>query len=191
MSTKPILFNTDMKSIRFPPPTADEEIRAILANRKTATRRAVKEPYYIDDAEASRVSGLAIHRGTRMTDGMPYPHQPYRPGDILYVREAWTMLLGSYLYRANQRPGMKNPGKWLPSIHMPREAARIFLRVMGVRVEQLYAITGKQARAEGFLTRDAFIRAFLTMYPDCTVKSWVWVIEFERISKEEAENHGY
>ena len=40
---KPTLFNTDMKSLRFPPPTADEEIRAILANRKTATRRAVKD----------------------------------------------------------------------------------------------------------------------------------------------------
>jgi len=73
---KPILFNTDM-------------VRAILEGRKTVTRRVVKEPYYIDDEEMSRGSGLAMHRGTSMTDGMPYPDQPYRPGDILYVRETW------------------------------------------------------------------------------------------------------
>lgn len=85
--------------------------------------------------------------------------------------------------RAQLKPG------WRPSIHMPREAARIFLRVTDVWVEQLYCITGKQARAEGFLSRDAFIRSFLTVYPDCIMKSWVWAIEFERIRKEDVE-HG-
>lgn len=199
---KPTLFNTDMKSIRFPPPTADEEIRAILANRKTATRRAVKEPYYIDDAEASRVSGLAIHRGTRMTDGMPYPHQPYRPGDILYVRETWARSMsGSYLYRATDMPIICD--RWRPSIHMPREAARIFLRVTAVRVERLQDITEDGAIKEGCtahggnLALDEFeavwhstLKLADRILYGWGANPWVWVIEFERISKEEAMRYG-
>lgn len=43
---------------------------------------------------------------------------PYQSGDILYVRETWTTLVGSYIYKADQKPGMKNPGKWRPSIHL-------------------------------------------------------------------------
>lgn len=73
---KPAIFNADMTA-------------AIRADRKTVTRRVVKEPWYIEDEEVSRVSGLAMHRGTDSTYGMPYPDQPYRPGDILYVPEPW------------------------------------------------------------------------------------------------------
>ena len=151
MSIKPILCNTDT-------------VRAILDNRKTVTRRVVKEPYYIDDEESSRVSGLAIHRGTSMTDRMPYPDSLYHPGDILYVRETWCKYgeldaaervipeTEKYYYRADgenptpfnsflvQHPGWdeyREVPVWRPSIHMPREAARIFLRVTDVRVERL------------------------------------------------------
>lgn len=49
-------------------------------------------------------------------------------------------------------------------------------------MELLSDITEKQARAEGFLGRDEFIKAFLTMRPYCIIKSWVWAIEFERIT---------
>ena len=220
---KPILFNTDM-------------VRGLQNGTKTATRRVVKDILPSDK--------MLLFDDNRMGYGwkavferIGSPHlvvsAPYRPGDILYVRETWqevyetehdvdgsrrTVNIRDLILNfddipkveagishdcatAMMEPRMKyyvfkasdiayadptNGLVWRPSIHMPREAARIFLRVADVRVEQLYAITGKQARAEGFLTRDAFIRAFLTMYPDCTVKSWVWAIEFERISKEEA-----
>ena len=77
---KPILFNTEM-------------VNAILSGRKTVTRRVVKDPYYIEDEEVSRASGLAIHKGTNTTHGMPYPDSPYRSGDILYVRETWSTKL--------------------------------------------------------------------------------------------------
>lgn len=202
MKIKPILFNTDM-------------VRALLNDRKTVTRRVVKEPYYIDDEEASRVSGLAIHRGTNMTHGMPYADSPYRPGDILYVREAFQQNYdGSYSYRAGHK--FEKSGGWRPSIHMPREAARLFLRVKDVRIERVQEITEEQARAEGaeplMLSTDGegvpdnertwqevgpalwdFVRIWnSTIKPadrdlyGWDANPWVWVIEFERISKEEA-----
>lgn len=131
---KPILFNTDM-------------VRAILDGRKTVTRRVVKP-----QPEARIVPGekdCYIYRGIPCgLDGMTN-FAPYRPGDILYVRETWNRLLGEWIYKANQKPGFKNPGKWRPSIHMPREAARIFLRVTDVRVERLQDITPEQIDAEG------------------------------------------
>lgn len=39
--------------------------------------------------------------------------------------------------------------KWHPSIHMPKEAVRLFLRVKDVRVERLQDITKEQAKTEG------------------------------------------
>lgn len=185
---KPILFNTDM-------------VRAILDNRKTVTRRVVKPQPPEGFIQAQDVSGAWFFNDKLGDNDMMawWPSYekgiapPYRSSDILYVRETWAhpskaeIAAGAspdaYLYKADElQPAAWD--KWRPSIHMPREAARIFLRVTNVRAEQLYAITGKQSRSEGFFTRDAFLRAFLTIYPERTVKSWVWVIEFERIREE-------
>lgn len=219
---KPILFNTEM-------------VRALLADRKQMTRRVVKEPYYIDDEEASRVSGLAIHRGTNITDGMPYPDQIYRPGDILYVREAFFKDAGRYMYKADYsdsekfyRNGKEVSIKWCPSIHMPREAARIFLWVADLRVERLQDSFCRQGSAILLLQREGIdigeqcrdcinaygspccsdddsecgvldeVRGEFSDLWDSTIKPadrdlygwaanpWVWVITFERISREEA-----
>lgn len=119
---KPMLFNTDM-------------VRAILAGTKTVTRRVVKP-----------------QPDKRLTDGngreiMAAACAPYKPGDILYVRETWATTPNGqdYLYRADadgnavkDRSGNWHVPKWRPSIHMPAEAARIFLRVTAVRVERLW-----------------------------------------------------
>lgn len=137
---KPCLFNTEM-------------VRAILEGRKTVTRRVVKEPYYIDGSVLLPESGFCMHRGTHVTDGMPYPDSLYHPGDILYVRETWCpfdsehVINGvKYAYKADSTPESERVRKdfgykWCPPIHMPREAARIFLRVTDVRVERLQEIT--------------------------------------------------
>lgn len=90
---------------------------------------------------------------------------PYKTGDILYVRETWCALPVNeaghmrghcvYYYRADGdlRPeGWR--GKWHPSIHMPKEAARIWLKVMNVRVEQLQEMKPVDVIKEG-------------AYPDC------------------------
>ena len=128
---------------------------------------------------------------------------PYSPGDILYVRETFFRDVGRYLYKANYsdtekfyRDGKEVAIKWRPSIHMPREAARIFLRVTDVRVERLQDIDDDGVAAEGFEIGAPFDELW-----DSTIKKadhalygweanpWVWVIEFERISREEAQ-HG-
>ena len=200
---KPILFNTDM-------------VRKILSGEKTVTRRVIKDPYYIDDEKFCRTSGLAIHKGTAVTDGMPYPDSPFTAGDTLYVRETWNYggalddndqpVNLQYYYAADGDPfdrwlnddGTIHEGmKWRPSIHMPKEAARIFLRVTGVRVERLQEIDGKGRKAEGAESRHGFgatYGAFVELW-NSTIKPeerelygweanpWVWVIEFERCER--------
>lgn len=137
--SKPILFNTEM-------------VQAILDNLKTVTRRVVKpQPVMYGFLETcfdwSNVKA------------------PYSPGDILYVRETfcgWNLpIFGmKYCYKAtdpngNRAPTGQDPDDdwevrpWRPSIHMPKEAARLFLRVTNVRVERLQDITEEQAKAEG------------------------------------------
>ena len=142
MAIKPILFNTEM-------------VRAILDGRKTCTRRIVKftpsffevneKPVYLYDTEPSM--------------GKIYP--PCQPGDILYVRETWDCYPeyedenapAIYYYKADGdlRPeGYREICKgWLPSIHMPKKAARIWLKVTDVRVERLQGMTQEDAEKEG------------------------------------------
>ena len=136
---------------------------------------------------------------------------PYRPGDILYVREAFCLFDADhvnngvkYAYKADATPeserARKDFGyKWRPSIHMPREAARIFLRVTDVQVERLRSISDTQCMAEGVACPwnvdlpDAFAELWdSTIKPaDRTLYGWAanpwgWIISFERISREEA-----
>lgn len=201
---KPILFNTDM-------------VRAILDGRKTVTRRVVKPQ------PTNTVTKIAAERY----------HKPYLPGQILYVRETWAPFYETmdsapvigYRYYAETDEEIKErlpeylnwfwPGRWYPSIYMPLEAARIFLRVTDVRVERLQDITEEQARAEGaepfMMTVDVdkpdnekrWVEKLpaLVSFPgiwDRTIKPadralygwdanpYVWCVSFERILKEEA-----
>ena len=186
---KPILFNTDM-------------VRALLAGRKTVTRRVVK-PQHL------RVLDSPYHKEHPETPDKVLLEKlcepPYRPGDLLYVRETWTQDGDVYRYKAGFCDQNR---KWRPSIHMPKEAARIFLRVTDVRVERLQEIDGRSVLAEGVDNghsnptmgkrwENMQLMAFSALW-DSTIKPadrdlygweanpWVWVIEFERISREEA-----
>lgn len=143
MAVKGILFNTEM-------------VRAILDGRKSCTRRIVKpqpegyfevseEPLYIYDTDGNQ--------------GKITP--PYQPGDIIYVRETWHKyikrvgegqnchLAEFYGYKASVENSEDAGEPWKPSIHMPKEAARIWLKVTDVRVERLQEITPKDAENEG------------------------------------------
>lgn len=187
---KPILFNTEM-------------VRAILEGRKTVTRRVVKPQPQGDMYPMPKVDEWPNYYGCTETDELFMP--TFHHGDILYVRETWEQsMAGTYLYKATDTPLIHDG--WRPSIHMPKEAARIFLRVTDVRVERLRAITEEQSQKEGLyagwsLTKTSSLattarQAFMWVW-DMTVKPadwarccwaanpWVWVIEFQRISREE------
>lgn len=156
MSMKQILFNTEM-------------VRAILDGRKTCTRRLVR----FLPGENPQWTGY-IKDGLMLYNGKNEPcirKAPYQPGDILYVRETWQYLYeldgneqviedtGKYYYAATDtipfntyvdENGVRHDhAPWRPSIHMPKEAARIWLKVTDVRVERLQDITPKDAENEG------------------------------------------
>lgn len=210
MTTKPILFNTQM-------------VRAILDGRKSCTRRIAKPQWeecpnckyvhneYIYDNLAENV--YCARCGYPL---VPERRAPYQPGDILYVRETWCgwylPLVGMhYCYRATEPDGNKRPTSpeydcvvekisWHPSIHMPKEAARIWLKVTDVRVEQLQDISGEDLIKEGIdFFQSNYVRVAFNEFKNIwnsTIKKsdldrygwnanpWVWVIEFERCESE-------
>ena len=196
MAIKPILFNTEM-------------VRAILDGRKSCTRRLVK----FFPGENLQWTGY-IKDGLMLYNGRNEPcirKAPYQLGDILYVRETWYKGLERYIYRANYsdtekfyRGGKEIEMKWHPSIHMPKEAARIWLKVTNVRVERLREITPQGAWKEGARcsclhpvpdcagNKTAFVNIWNSTIKkadlDCygwDANPWVWVIEFERCEKPE------
>ena len=232
---KPILFNTEM-------------VRAILDGRKTVTRRVVKpQP---EGHIALNPNEKSWARSWVEIVGGPDGHlrviaPPVGIGDILYVRETFMRLdcsdcmVNAELETVCSRHPDKNGGcfvyrasdyveeiLWRPSIHMPKDAARLFLRVTAVRMERLVNITNEDILKEGVLpkamrpngckcmwafdgcmempctNRESYLRLchrepYVELW-DGTIKPadrgcygwaanpWVWVIEFERITKEEA-----
>lgn len=190
MAEKPILFNTPM-------------VQVILGGRKTQARRVVKpQP---PELEAVDLKPLIQSETIQ-----------YKPGDVLWVRETFCevpyeyehipiegghITIPKYAYKADSE--VDYTGIWKPSIHMPREAARLFLRVISVRVERLQDISEEDARAEGCVDTRGFIWSpdneynnphsatddFKVLWDSLNVKRgygwdtnpWVWVITFKRV----------
>lgn len=164
MAIKPILFNKQIST---------EMVRAILDGQKTCTRRILKHnvesilnsPYHKKHPEVEE---------RQIISKLCQP--PYQPGDIMYVRETWQYLYeldgneqiiegtGKYYYAATDTipfdtyvdaSGVTHERvPWHPSIHMPKEAARIWLKVTGVRMERLQEMKPVDVIKEG-------------AYPDC------------------------
>ena len=187
----PILFNTEM-------------VQAILDSRKSCTRRVIKLPENMDGVPIGKSGDSNNPLGFMYPGGIKRP--PYQPGDILYVRETWKKAPNGYYYYEDwQRNDIADITKWKPSIHMPKEAARIWLKVTNVRVERLQEISGEGALAEGTdkyihvdgtLNEDQTITSFIGIWNSTIKKSdlnrygwnanpWVWVIEFELCEKPE------
>ncbi|AVU77111.1 hypothetical protein [Pseudomonas rhizophila] len=145
---RPILFSAPM-------------VRAILEDRKTVTRRAIKVQPHIDAS-----GNFCVGRSNYGQDGYGRPvtkhfingYCPYgKPGDRLWVRETWAEI------RVAQAPDQEwivyrecdnrtdYGGPWKPSIFMPRRACRILLEITDVRVERLQDISEEQAKAEGIV----------------------------------------
>lgn len=201
---KPILFNTEM-------------VQAIQNGRKVETRRLMK-PQPVLVGRMWRLDGAAWTDNLDSVIPFPchslYEEAPFHPGDILYVRETWRVKSASCPPRRCQieyKAGgdatfdeiIALPTKkveWKPSIHMPKKAARIFLRVNSIWVERLNVMQEEDAIAEGFkdlgVDADSPLERFAVLW-DKTIKRdqidkygwyanpWVWVIRFERCEKPE------
>ena len=211
-TAKPILFNTEM-------------VRAILDGRKTVTRRIWKDwnryaapdmSMYDADKRTYAVHTFEDPEHTKKTSIIER-RCPICPGDILYVRETWHKyekrvgkgegchIAEFYGYKASIANSEDANEPWKPSIHMPKEAARIWLKVKDVRVERLQDMDWQDALYEGIdMCLEQDMKTGEYIFPDenplddfidlwdSTIKKsdldrygwdanpYVWVIEFER-----------
>ena len=187
---KPILFNTDM-------------VKAILAGKKTVTRRVIKPHFRPGEASWQVITEKHTGKYVRIEyldeweNETRYMREPCQPGDILYVRETWADPSGTgwpIVYKADlpmrwdaeetehgEAVDLRAEDfKWRPSIHMPEWAARIFLRVTAVRAERLQSITPEQAIREGIsrmfdhLPDDEYIQWTARVAPGKKKTDWGW-----------------
>ena len=221
MAIKPILFNTEMVRANLDGRKTctrrlvnPRQFMGMLPDRcKNATpdeflknKRMMFKPY-CDMTDAELI--------------MTAYKEPYQPGDILYVRETVWQKIGYYLdvdgetkpswynefryVASDEKPETGWNYSWVkrPSIHMPKEAARIWLKVTDVRVERLQNITADGIRNEGLSSAavhcgdvEIALKEWENLWNSTIKKSdldrygwdanpWVWVIEFERCEKPE------
>lgn len=196
MKCVPMIFNREM-------------VCALLEGRKTVTRRPVKpappewckEFGYTTFTPERHISG----RG-RYEDQGPaekFIKQPIFKGDLVWVRETFGDCGVRYVYKADSDDGASCMiKKWTPSIHMPRWANRLVLKVTDVRIERVQEITDDQAEKEGMMTSEAsqkkaiecglswferpavqFKNLWRRIYGDWESNPYVWVIEFEVVNQ--------
>lgn len=176
---KPILFNTAM-------------VRAILDGEKTCTRRILKLPKHIEKQRNGLYILCAegsTYSDREFKDVIDYINPPYKVGDILYVRETFRwQLVGEFdfwgdcnwddevvEYKASVNEFLEEyeeyldreeyeSTRWIPSIHMPKDLARIFLKVTSVRAERLKDITDEGCLSEGIreFTKDGVVKKYDT-----------------------------
>lgn len=178
MREKPIIFNTEM-------------VNAILDGRKTMTRRVIKLDLSNADMDINDKNYLKI-----MDKQMDYRDAKdfcrYQPGDILWVRETWSTEDEYYIYKADLDDWNHLDNlKWRPSIHMPRAAARIFLKVKEVSVERVQDITEEDVMREGWpfkkICEGDYDLDYFALWNKLNKKRgygwdtnpWVFVIEFK------------
>nr|DAT87342.1 MAG TPA: ASCH domain protein [Caudoviricetes sp.] len=168
MAIKPILFNTEMVRAIL---DGRKSCTRRLVKPQPDGKHTFQLGFVTDSTDKKEVGrfGFGINE---YGGSIQYAKPQYQPGDILYVRETWERFecwncegdergncpkepkksvldktCGCYMYRATDE--ISGDAKWHPSIHMPKEAARIWLKVTDVRVERLQDITEDGAEAEG------------------------------------------
>lgn len=201
---------------------AGSVVRNILSGRQTQDRRPIRDLRPLDDGRPSYPQypirevvtadstfpkgdrGKAVLRVRNDEGAGWYLPAPWSPGDVLYVRETWTipgLLFGNpgvdpekcdrslLRYRADGdlvsvpwlHPADKVRPTWRPSIHMPKWAARLHLTVLTVTVERVNAISEDDARAEGCETVAEFAALWDSLYGAGSFDrgDWCWVTRFE------------
>ena len=196
MKERPILFSAPM-------------VRAILDGRKTQTRRVVKSDC-LEIAERDDGTHWPWREDCDNGGDIWYPCPYGYAGDLLWVRETWHPETSDPDARAAYKADCDydtSDCSWRPSIHMPRWASRILLRITDIRVERLQAIRDADALAEGIIEQTSQIDAGWQDYwpsedgePYASAREayralwesingagswdanpWVWVVEFERV----------
>ena len=203
MKSIPMIFNTEM-------------VQAILSGNKTVTRRPSKKEItysknggFICDGY---MHGIGFTHEETMRNFTSSKYAPVKVGDEIYVRETFasldhnltnsTHLLGKVhevRYKASENEALGNESdwevrgyKWSPSIHMPKWASRITLKVTDVRVERVQDITEEQSIKEGVYPAwpsslvTPHRTSFMVLWDDIYPFTWchnpyVWVIAFEVI----------
>lgn len=199
MKVIPMIFNQAMVS-------------ALIGGNKTVTRRPMKPEAKDSDLHCllkpNEVAG-EVNNGN-------FQNSLYKPGDLIWVRE--TFCIGrideldaehpadreliieqctgdnNYITKslAIQEGVTELCGvKWKPSIHMPRKASRLTLRITAVYCERLQNITKEQAKREGVsptgCTKGFWVKAYQmlwdSIYSNWDKNPWVWVIEFDVLQK--------
>lgn len=221
MAIKPILFNTEMVRAIL-----DGRKSCTRRINKDANDYVVPDMDFFDPEKRTYAVHNYADKEHKIKLSIAERSCPICPGDILYVRESVfqgvahcldvsgeteCVLTNDFEYYAD---GLHKKDHWKdkheniwmhrrPSIHMPKEAARIWLKVTDARVERLQEITEVQAQAEGcnsgLLTGACTARGQFEDLWNSTVKksdidrygwdanSYVWVIEFERCEKPETK----
>lgn len=210
MKSIPMIFNQEM-------------VKALVDVRKTVTRRPMKLAT-IDKGFGCKLNPNEV--AGEVNSGN-YENSIFKPGDLIWVRETFRQFNsseecgcsdspcgcpnnGAYIYKEN---GDSGESKWKPSIHMPRIASRLTLRVTGVRCERINNITDESAIKEGLFKQEhnfssmdypldnigyktskistviyscpviAFKDIWDSIYSNWDKNPWVWVIEFEVMHK--------
>jgi hypothetical protein len=201
INERPIVFSSPM-------------IQAILAGRKTMTRRVMKS-----QPPANISSASCWADGMWRIDHEPVPNMlpdgqqlgntvgirvrcPCgRVGDRLWVRESWHPVAElSYCtgpehirFAASVGEAEWATTRWKPSIHMPRWASRITLEITGIKVERLQEIDEVDACLEGVLACEGSrVASFAGLWDRLNSKRgfgwtsnpWVWVVSFKRVEVE-------
>ena len=149
MKTHPILFSTMM-------------VQALLAGQKTQTRRLLNPQLIFDETKGivhyQKSSGLGYGFSLKNTDWKKELIElcPFgKIGDVLWVRETWQnggprfFPQHKHIYKADQSDSLQDIIPWKPSIFMPKDACRLFLKITDIRVEKLGDISEEDAIAEG------------------------------------------
>jgi len=141
-----------------------EMLKSILLKQKTETRRVsglkkineVPDQWVIERMDVDPISGktFAVFNcpstplSTKQDAGCPYG----KPGDLLWVREAWAEIIGQTIFKFSIEAELwakYGEPKWKPGIHLKKEKARTWLMVKEITLERLTDITEESALAEG------------------------------------------
>lgn len=199
MKVIPMIFNQAMVS-------------ALIDGNKTVTRRPMK----LETKDSDLHCLLKPNEVAGEVNNGNFQNSLYKPGDLIWVRE--TFCIGrideldaehpadreliieqctgdnNYITKslAIQEGVTELCGvKWKPSIHMPKKASRLTLRITAVYCERLQNITKEQAKREGVsptgCTKGFWVKAYQmlwdSIYSNWDKNPWVWVIEFDVLQK--------